>query len=178
MQEYLDNKQYDWITLSETAINYPLVKSADNQYYLTHNYLGEESISGSIYYDATDEPYNGSTTIIYGHSMKDGSMFNNLNYFQKDKERFKNSTLKIDTKEGTKVYIPIGYAVYTIDNNFYRQIDNMNSKEGMQILEQECDYFIKDNINIENVHVIALVTCDYSIDNGRLVCFYIESSSK
>ena len=66
IQSYLYDKNYDWISITNTSINYPLVKADDNQYYLTHNYLGEENISGTIYYDASDKPYNGSATIIYG----------------------------------------------------------------------------------------------------------------
>ena len=172
IQEYLRDKNYDWISVSNTAIDYPLVKGSDNQYYLTHNYLGEENISGAIYYDVNDKPYNGSITIIYGHSMKDGSMFNNLHYFQKDKEKFKKSTLTIDTKEGTKTYIPLGYKVCKGGSTFYRDIDNMNIQDGMIVLKDNCDYFIDENTN--GKHVIALVTCDYSIDDGRLVVFYIE----
>ena len=174
IQSYLYDKNYDWISITNTSINYPLVKADDNQYYLTHNYLGEENISGTIYYDASDKPYNGSATIIYGHSMKDGSMFNNLHYFQKDKERFKKSSLTIYTKEGTKTYIPIGYTVCKGGSTFYRGIDNMTTTEGLSVIKDNCDYLIDENIDMETSHIVVLVTCDYSIDDGRLICFYIE----
>lgn len=79
--EYLEDKDYDWITVSDTAIDYPLVQCDNNEYYLTHDYLGNHDIAGSIWYDANDKPYNGLLTVIYGHSMRNGSMFNNLHYF-------------------------------------------------------------------------------------------------
>ena len=175
MQEYLFDKDYDWISVSNTAIEYPLVKGSDNQFYLTHNYLGKESISGAIYYDANEELYQGLLTIIYGHSMKDGSMLNNLHYFQKDKDRFKESVLTIDTKEGTKTYKPIGYGVCEGRNPFYRTVDDMNMEEGLSVIRDNCDYIIEENVS--NEHIIALVTCDYSIKDGRLVVFYMENSN-
>ena len=101
------DKDYDWIKVSDTAINYPLVYAEDNQYYLTRDYEGNEDIAGAIYYDAIDKPYEGLTTIIYGHSMKNGTMFNNLHYFPKDKERFKTSILTINTKQEETRYKPM-----------------------------------------------------------------------
>ena len=84
IQEYLVERNYDWINIKGTAIDYPLVKGSDNQFYLTHDHEGNYDIAGSIFYDAADEPYNGNITSIYGHSMRDGTMFNNLHFFRKD----------------------------------------------------------------------------------------------
>lgn len=173
VQKYLSENDFDWIKVSGTSINYPLVSHENNEYYLTHDYKGEDSISGAIYYDASDEKYNGRLTVIFGHSMKDGSMFNNLHYFS-NKERFKTSRLYINTTEGEKTYKPLGYDIYNGSNPYYRKIDDMNSEEAVAYLKENSDYFI-DYVDIdENAHIIALVTCDYSIDNGRVVVFYIS----
>ena len=174
MTDYLYDKDYDWITLSETSIDYPLMSASDNQYYLTHNYLGENDIGGAIYYDAADEPYSGSITIIYGHSMRNGTMFNNLHSFPKDHERFKNSKLEIYKKEEKKVYVPIGYAVYTNEESFHRAVDKMSTSQAMSYIEGNSDYFIKGINYADTAHIIGLVTCDYSIYDGRLIVFYIS----
>lgn len=173
--EYLEDKDFDWITVSDTAIDYPLVQSEDNEYYLTHDYLGNFDIAGSIWYDASDEPYNGLLTVIYGHSMRSGSMFNNLHYFQKDHKRFKDSMLTIYSKDGNFTnYKSLGYMVYTGEDTDYRKIDDMSTEDAIEYLEEECDFYINDIEYSEDSHIIALVTCDYSVSNGRLAVFYIS----
>ena len=173
IQKYLYDKEYDWITVSNTTINYPLILASDNQYYLTHDYTNKYNIAGSIFYDAIDTPYNNNTTIIFGHSMRDGTMFNNLHYFPKDIDRFNKSELVISNKEETKKYKPLGFAIYEGKNPFYRKVDTTDLYTTKTILKENCKY-LNDIEITENNHIIALVTCDYSIDGGRLVVFYIS----
>ena len=173
IQEYLNQKNYDWITVTNTAIDYPLVTCDDNQFYLTHDHEGEQSISGSIFFDAMDEPYNGNITVIYGHSMRDGTMFNNLHFFRKDTGKFIDSKLIISNKEKDVEYEPLGIAIYDGKNPFYRKIDNSNNETTLKVLKENCKYF-RDISYKEGKHIIALITCEYSIDNGRLAVFYIE----
>lgn len=173
--EYLEDKDYDWITVSNTAIDYPLVQGEDNEYYLTHDYLGNFDIAGSIYYDAYDEPYSGLLTVIYGHSMRSGSMFNNLHYFSKDHNRFKESMLTIYSNDDFTNYKPLGYMVYTGDDTDYRKIDDMSAEDAVEYLKEHCDYYVDDIKYSKDSHIIGLVTCDYSIDNGRLIVFYISN---
>ncbi len=77
-----------WITQENTNINYPIMHTDNNDYYLNHLYNGIKNKSGSIYMDyenATD--FNDYNTIIYGHNMNDGAMFASLlNY--KNQEYF------------------------------------------------------------------------------------------
>lgn len=172
IRTYLKEHKFDWIELSTTAINYPLMTASNNNYYLNHDYKGESSIGGAIYYNANDVPYNGSNTVIYGHSMRDGSMFNNLHYFQKDHKQFEESVLTISTSEGETKYSPLAYYV-TNDNFIYKDIDNMPIEEAVKVIEQNADYYIRGNYRNDQ-HIIALYTCDYSIDDGRLIVFYIS----
>ena len=173
MQVYLSDKNFDWITISNTAVDYPVVQYTDNEYYTTHDYEGKESIGGAIYYDAFDDPFNGRMTTIYGHSMKNGTMFNNLHFFQKDKQRFKDSRLTIDTKEGSKTYVPLAYYV-TDDNKFYKQLDNSSISDTITEIKLNCDYFVPCVEYNEDSHILVLFTCDYSVDDGRLIVFYIS----
>lgn len=172
VQAYLKEHQFDWIQVTGTAIDYPLMTASNNNYYLNHDYKGESSLGGSIYYNANDVAYKGCTTVIYGHSMRDGSMFNNLHFFQKDHKKFEDSTLIIETKEGRTEYTPLGFYV-TNDNFIYKDIDNLSTDEAVKIIEQNADYFIRGEYD-NNAHIIALYTCDYSIDDGRLIVWYIE----
>lgn len=170
---YLKDKEYEWITITETAIDYPLMVATDNEYYLTHNYKGETDIGGAIYYDSSDTPYNERSTIIYGHSMRNGTMFNNLHYFQKDKDRFRKSKLTIYNRNEEKVYVPLGYITTSAKNMPIRDIDSMNINDAINYLRDNNVYML-DVPYDENSHIITLVTCDYSLDDGRLVVFYIS----
>ena len=75
---------YAWITIPGTAVDYPIVQSeTDNTYYLTHTIDGEVSPEGSIYtetYNSRD--FEDPNTVIYGHDMANGSMFQNLLKYQ------------------------------------------------------------------------------------------------
>ena len=74
---------YAWIEIPGTAIDYPVVqREGDNSYYLSHNTEGEEDTAGAIF----TEDYNSRTfqdpnTVLYGHNMKNGSMFQNLHSY-------------------------------------------------------------------------------------------------
>lgn len=176
MNQFLKDNSFDWITVTNTAIDYPLMTCDNNEYYMDHNYEGEDDIGGAIFYDCYDEPFNGALTVIYGHSMKNGTMFNNLHYFQQDHNRFKDSKLIINTKDGSKTYRPLAYYV-TDDDFFYKDLDDESTIDAVNIIEKKSDYFIRDTKVEEGKHIIALYTCDYSKSkNGRLIVFYIEES--
>ena len=74
---------YAWIQIDGTNINYPLVQSAtDNEYYLNHTIEGQEGYPGSIYTEnGNTKEFTEFNTVIYGHDMKDGSMFQNLHNY-------------------------------------------------------------------------------------------------
>lgn len=71
---------YAWITIPNTDIDYPILQSGtDNTYYLTHTIDRDESPEGSIFtenYNSKD--FEDANTVIYGHNMKNGSMFEDL----------------------------------------------------------------------------------------------------
>ena len=68
-----------WIQIEGTEISYPIVKGIDNSYYLNHTVQKTYNIAGSIFLDYRNErDFSDSKNIIYGHNMKDGSMFHVL----------------------------------------------------------------------------------------------------
>ena len=68
-----------WITIPETQINYPLMQGEDNDFYLHHTWKGDKNSVGSIFLETLCSPdLMGDNTILYGHNMADGSMFNDL----------------------------------------------------------------------------------------------------
>lgn len=68
-----------WIYCADTAISYPLVQGADNDVYLHHAYDGSYCYAGSIFLEAANAPdFSDGNSVIYGHNMRDGSMFHCL----------------------------------------------------------------------------------------------------
>lgn len=73
-----------WIQLPVIDISYPVVQGEDNSYYLHRSIEGEELFSGCLFMDAYNDPdLQNFNTIIYGHNMRDGSMFAKLKEYDK-----------------------------------------------------------------------------------------------
>lgn len=72
-----------WIAIPGTTLSYPLVQSEDNQFYLNHNWKKESNLSGAIFLECTNHrDFSDFHTLIYGHRMRDNSMFGLLKYYQ------------------------------------------------------------------------------------------------
>ena len=73
-----------WIQIPDTVLSYPIVQGEDNDYYLNHAWNGAVTSVGSIFMDyRCAEDFSDFNTILYGHRMKDGSMFASLKYYSK-----------------------------------------------------------------------------------------------
>jgi len=81
---------YAWLSIEGTDISYPLVQNADDSFYLDHDENRESNSEGAIF---SESAYNGKTfedaiTVLYGHHMKSGKMFGNLQQMYSDPEQF------------------------------------------------------------------------------------------
>ena len=84
-----------WLYIPDTVINYPVMQSDDNFYYLDHAYDGSPLKAGSVYLDCRCEGrFQNPINIVYAHNMKNGSMFaqitrfKNESFFEKDRLLF------------------------------------------------------------------------------------------
>ena len=74
-----------WIRIPDTGIDYPVVQGADNEYYLKHTFKKTEHVAGSIFLDKDNSPdFSNRKSILYGHNMKDGSMFQGLHKYENE----------------------------------------------------------------------------------------------
>ena len=74
-----------WIRIPDTSIDYPVVQGNDDSYYLTHTFKKTEHVAGAIFLDSDNNAdFSDDKNIIYGHNMKDGSMFRGLRNFLGD----------------------------------------------------------------------------------------------
>ena len=74
-----------WLYIPDTVINYPVMQSGDNSYYLDHAYDGSPLKAGSVYLDCRCEGrFRNPINIVYAHNMKNGSMFAQITRFKND----------------------------------------------------------------------------------------------
>ena len=72
-----------WIEIPKTAISYPVLRGEDNAYYVNHTFQKSENKAGAIFMDyRCKADFGDAHTILYGHNMKDGSMFALLDQYQ------------------------------------------------------------------------------------------------
>lgn len=173
-EELKEERGSDWIRIPGTNINYPVMwKENDNSYYLSHDIYGNESTHGTIFYDGSREPYSDHVIVLYGHCMRDKSMFATLHYFRDDENKFRESELIIERKDGVnKKYKPLGVYV-TNENFFYTKLHKMSLDESVKTIQEHSKY----NINVEysqDAEIIVLMTCSYENEGDRLFVFYIS----
>ena len=71
-----------WLTIPGTAVDYPFVQGRDNEVYLDRDFDGDPAAAGTLFLDArSDAAFGDFNTLLYGHNMKNGSMFGELDRF-------------------------------------------------------------------------------------------------
>lgn len=160
-----------WIQVLGTNINYPIVQTNDNNYYLNHDYLKDKNIGGWIFLDyRNDLNHLSNNNIIYGHERYNKSMFGSLKTVLTDSwlNNTDNHIIKISTSEYN--YLFQVFSVYTIpEETYYLQTDFKNNNEYQTFLDTitgRSTYNFNTNINT-NDKILTLSTC--SGNNKRLV---------
>ncbi len=94
-----------WLDVSGTNIQYPVVQASDNDYYTNHTFAGRRNASGAIFLDyRSSDTLSDSCIIIYGHNMKDGSMFHELRKYERNSFLRKNNEIVLTGINEQKVF--------------------------------------------------------------------------
>lgn len=176
---YQKNKKVvGWLTIEGTNIDYPVMQTVNNDYYLDHNFNQEYDKNGSIFLDKDCDPaFPNDNMIIYGHHMKSGKMFGNLNYYAKESYFKEHPYIKFDTiyEEGTYqimyVFRSRIYSEEEIVFKYYKFIDATSEDEFYSNMEEMKAISLYDT-GVEPVYgdrLITLSTCDSTENNGRFV---------
>ena len=162
-----------WIDIPGTPVDYPVVKSKDNDYYLTHDIHQESSSYGSIFIDSRlyDKPFQSKNLIIYGHNMGKWTdvMFGSLMEY-KDNDYFKKHKYVYLYTPGNKMKYKVisirevsskseAYKVDFEKGGFRKWLDNAVTQSIYSVDEK-----------IENGHVLTLSTCTYGANRLVLHC--------
>jgi sortase B len=116
------NRDYiGWITVGGTPIDYPLVRGADNEHYVNTTFSGRANPSGAIFSDYRNATgFSDPITVLYGHNMKNGTMFAPLMNFLQDEFLAANNGIIIYTAEGEALLYRVLGAVRTnVENGFF-----------------------------------------------------------
>jgi len=159
-----------WIEIPGTGIDYPVMQSKDNKYYLRKTFSREYNILGSIFADYRNSPdFNDQNTVIYGHNMQDGSMFYDLSFLKKQDFYDKNNKILIYLDDRILEFTI--FSVYEVDKDY----DYRSPEYDTEIFKNRLEYFKKKSLIVSattpavDKKILTLSTCSYSFNNARLV---------
>ena len=163
-EESLYDKYEDyrgWIKINNTNIDYSIVQGKDNSFYLDKDINKNYLSSGSIFMNYLNNGFNDENTILFGHHMRNKTMFAQLEKY-KEKEFFHNN--KVLTYKVFSVYVTDAN-----DNYIKTNFDNKSEyKEFLDKIKNKSIY--KSDINVdENDKIITLSTCSYEFNDARMV---------
>ena len=166
-----------WLEIEGTNINYPVLQTTDNSFYMTHDYKKEYNKNGSLF---LDKDYNwdlpSSNLLIYGHNNRNGVMFDNLMKY-KDEDFYKeHPTIKFTTNKEDVEYeiiaVFLSRVYYKSEKDVFRYYYFVNAEN-----EEEFNEFVKNSKNASlydtgktaeyGDQLMTLSTCEYSQEDGR-----------
>ena len=167
-----------WIQIEDTGIDYPVLQSKNEEYYLDHNVDQEKDNNGSIFIDAQCSIWPRSQNIIiYGHNMKSGKMFGSLDNYKDRKYCEKHPVIRFDTlyEKGKYrvmyVFNDVVHEESEVTFKYYQFIDANSAQEYMSNMKEMAEKSLYET-GVESYYgdsLITLSTCDYSEGAERFV---------
>lgn len=152
-----------WIKYNNDKINYPIVQSNDNSYYLKKSFNGKTNQSGTIFMDYRNKSFSDKNVVIFGHAMTDGSMFGSLkDVFKKDFFNNKeNNYIKIIDTNNQKFTYQI-FSYYIIEKEEYYITTSFNNDSSFNKFINTISKRSYKNFKIKvtkNDNILTLSTC-------------------
>ncbi len=173
-----NNDLTGWLSIEGMVIDYPVMQCGDDEYYLHHDFYGNEDKYGCLYVrEMADVNTPGTNFIIYGHNMKDGSMFGDLDLYRDEGFGREHSRISFDTLYEERTYEIVAVflsRVYNSDEEVFKYYQFYQADT-----QEEFDYFYENikELSLYDTGVeaefgdtfLTLSTCAYHVDDGRLV---------
>lgn len=167
-----------WIEISGTNINYPVLQTENNDYYMTHDYKKEYSKNGSIFLDKDyDWDIPSSNLLLYGHNNKNGTMFQDLQKYKEENFCKEHPTIKLTTNKEDVEYEIIAvflsrvyYKSETDVFRYYYFINAENEEEYNEYVANSKKASLYDTGKTAEYgdQLLTLSTCSYHTEDGRL----------
>lgn len=167
-----------WVKIDDTIVDYPVMQTVNNEYYLDHNFNQEEDRNGCIFMDYQCDVIRGCDNIIlYGHHMKSGKMFGTLNKYSKESYYEEHPVIQFDTiyEKGTyQVMYVFRSKVYSEEDvtfKYYQFINAASEKEFNSAMNEMAALSLYDTGVTASYgdQLLTLSTCDYQENKGRFV---------
>lgn len=167
-----------WLSIEGTDIDYPVMQREDDEYYLHHDFYGEESRYGCLYVKGqADVDTPGTNFIIYGHNMKDGSMFGDLDLYRKESFWREHPRISFDTLYEERTYEIIAVfrsRVYQPEEDVFKyyqfyQADNQEEFSWFYENIKELSLYDTGVTAAFGDTFLTLSTCAYHVEDGRFV---------
>lgn len=167
---------YAWIQIPGTNVNYPILQSAtDDVYYLDHTIEGKEGYPGSIYTESINsKDFSDFNTVIYGHDMKDGSMFKHLHKYEDMNFLLENEYVVIYTPEKKLTYRIFAALEYD-DRHIINTYGFLTDESKQQFLDsiygaRSMTKNIRDDVTVgPSDHILTMSTCIASKPDKRFI---------
>ena len=154
-----------WIDIEDTNVHYPVMQNAYNEYYLHRDVNGEESISGCIYMDANHDINGKGLHTIYGHHMKNGSMFKDVARFADPVYMEEHQQVAILTMD-REIRLKPAYCYTGKADGTYRRALRTHGQVIRFIMEHT-------GLEINTDDLYVLVTCSYGSADERTYLYCI-----
>lgn len=172
----LNNDMVGWIRIDGTNIDYPVMQMKESQdYYLYRNFDKEYSKYGVPYVSEKCDIKTSDNIVLYGHHMKDGSMFSELCNYEDEEFYQQHKIIQFDTLDNFGEYEVIAVfklSVYTDDCFEYYRFTDAESEVDFVKFVTTCKELALFDIGVTAKYgdrLITLSTCEYSQKNGRIV---------
>ena len=158
-----------WLYYEDTVIDYPVVKGQDNDRYLYTMFDGSVGGFGTLFADAvTEAPFRQFNTIVYGHHMRDGSMFAPLKRLKDSSYAGEHPQLELITPEGKFHLLIWAFLNQPADSQIY--MTNIHDKEEraayLELIRDLADYTTDVEVSVED-RLVILSTCAYEYQDAR-----------
>lgn len=167
-----------WLKISDTKIDYPVMDTTDEQKYLHNNFEQQKDSHGTLFFATNCNLKNqDSNLLIYGHNMKDGSMFADLMKYEEKEYYNQHKSVYLFTEKVNYQYEVIGVFKADVSKEskeafYYSHFIDVKQKEQFEEFRRECKkrmlYDTGEEIRSED-SFLMLSTCEYSSSHGRLV---------
>lgn len=164
-----------WIKIPETLMDYPVLRGTDNEFYLNKDIYKNTSDAGAIFMDYRNlGQFNDQHTIIYGHYLKNGTMFGGLHDYKEETYFNTHDKIKISGLYGEKTYTI--FSAYIVSADDYKLEINFEGEDYKNYLQTLSSYSMhkKNLIFNEDKALLTLATCSYETENGRMIIHAIE----
>lgn len=167
-----------WLKIADINIDYPVMQTNDNTYYLDHNFDKKYDKNGCLFLDYQCDVINRNTNlIIYGHNMQSGNMFGNLDKYSSEEYYKEHPKFEFDTiyeKGAYEIVYVFRSKIYNEDTvvfKYYQFLDVQSEKEFDSNMAEMAKISLYDTGITPQYgdELLTLSTCDYQENNGRFV---------